>query len=413
MSQEHSFGSGELTPELVRGITFAEVDGRVDAAEVRTFLDRVASSLEVFLSGDAQQALRLEFARNAEIAQQVLDAGQAAAEQLRSQAANEARRLLDETRSTTDRLRAEVEGELAGSREQVIEMRGRLMQDLRDLHDRVGATLYRFERAIEEAPIETAPASSPTSPQVEAPADPVTSSTPTPEPVHVPQPEVPVEEPAVAPIEVAPDVELPDVQLPEGAKAPAWTQLPPDAWPGADATAGDAPHASAVAPGGIEPLVEDATPPLAAFEVIEDEPLAPGEPLVDLRDMATRDADDDARAEALLAGTAGMEDDDAPLLGDEPMMDLGGDWLSAPATDDAPEVPQDAPVAHPSAAGQPAPAAQVDASPDALAVRQLILESITAGQSRDAIENYLREQLGFVEPAGLVDAALASMQNPG
>ena len=60
VTSDHVFGSDELTPELLRAATFAEVDGRVDAAEVRAFLDRVASSLEVFMSADAPTALRAE-----------------------------------------------------------------------------------------------------------------------------------------------------------------------------------------------------------------------------------------------------------------------------------------------------------------------------------------------------------------
>jgi DivIVA domain-containing protein len=79
VASDNVFGSDELSPELVRSASFTEQEGRYDAAEVRTFLDRIASSLEVYLSTDAASALRAEFARNASIAQQVLDAGQTAA----------------------------------------------------------------------------------------------------------------------------------------------------------------------------------------------------------------------------------------------------------------------------------------------------------------------------------------------
>ncbi|MCW2925056.1 MAG: hypothetical protein JWM98_2460, partial [Thermoleophilia bacterium] len=75
MTDQHVFGSGRLTPELLRSATFDEVDGRYDAGEVRTFLERAASALDVLMSEDAALALRAEFSRNAEIAQQVLDAG--------------------------------------------------------------------------------------------------------------------------------------------------------------------------------------------------------------------------------------------------------------------------------------------------------------------------------------------------
>ncbi|MCW2927979.1 MAG: hypothetical protein JWM86_1947, partial [Thermoleophilia bacterium] len=62
----------------------------------------------------------------------------------------------------------------------------------------------------------------------------------------------------------------------------------------------------------------------------------------------------------------------------------------------------------------PAPAAESlppagQPSADAAQVRQLILESLAAGQTREAIETYLRDTMGFVEPAALVDAAMGSV----
>lgn len=488
MTTQDSFGSDELTPAFVRGATFTEVDGRFDADEVRTFLDRVASALDVFLSGDAQEALRKEFARNAAIAQQVLDAGQNAAQQLRAQAADDAKRILDETREATDRLRGDVEGELEGSKRQVVEMRTRLMGDLRDLHDRIGASLYRFERAVEESPVELADTTVPVAAPPAAAAVPIATPEPEPEPEPAAEPE-PVSAPELAPapasapepamdaaptlepipsadpIEVASDVDIPDVAPPAGAPEPAWTQLPSDAWSDGPADAPEAAPELAPIPVDDTVLVPD------PFAVVEDEPLAPGQPLIDLREFGSEpvgDVSDDERAAALLANlqdpAAGLAvqsviepspADAAPAAAPSPaeaaptvanettLADSGGDWLAtgfddpmgamsteplAPSAPPAAAAPAAVPAPSPPAANyppqlgqeQPAPpaappaGAPAAASPDAMAVRQLILESFSAGQSREAIEAYLRDNMGFVEPSALIDAALASVeQQPG
>lgn len=471
MSSDNVFGSDELTPELLRSASFADHDGRYDAAEVREFLGRVASSLDVFLSADAPSALRAEFARNAEIAQQVLDAGQNASEHVRRQAGEDAHRILDETREATTRLREEVEAEISRSREQVEGMRGQFIQDLRDLYDRIGASLYRFERAAEEshvAPIqEPVREAAPVEAQQAAPAagdDWYTGET-TPVPVHVAPPEVNrIEfvnesvESSFAPAEPVPPIapELPEphplvadeapplvhegampspggeaeVELPEGAKPPAWQQLPPEAWAGAPGTEpqqGEEPASSAE--------------PGAAFAVVEDEPLAPGEPLVDLR--ALQDTVDSTSIDAPVtteaswldatddAGGAAPAPDELTVVDATPPVAEAGWLVDTPADIAGPVDPSDPALQHDDAlaealiaglgedddaAAPPPPPADTGtiapdlsgASPDSLAVRQLILDSLAAGQSRTAIETYLRDHMGFMEPGTLIDAALGS-----
>jgi hypothetical protein len=93
---------------------------------------------------------------------------------------------------------------------------------------------------------------------------------------------------------------------------------------------------------------------------------------------------------------------------DDPMGGISAPAQAAPPTNYPPQLGQ-APADPASAPAAAAPAA----SPDAMAVRQLILESISAGQTRDAIEAYLRDNMGFVEPGALIDAALASVEQPG
>lgn len=437
MTSDNVFGSHELTPELLRGASFAEEDGRVDAGEVRVFLDRVASSLDVFLAGDAPSALRAEFDRNAAIATQILDAGQTASEQLRRQAAEEAKRILDEARDATLGLRETVEVEIEQARSQVEEMRGTFIQDLRDLYDRIGASLYRFERASEEsqvAPIKepTRSESSESAPE-RAPVAGTPGSWSEPEPVH------------------EPDGGAPD--LPEGAKPPAWQQLPPEAWQSAPAAAEqpapDDALEEAPAPAAETLAAEvpaEVAPPADPFEpVVEDEPLAPGEPLVDLRSFGAtvEDVDTTPAAPAIDAPGSWLDIGDAlpevaPQAESSAPAGDAGSWLDTPldpdpeadlpsdpalARDDAlaqaliGEPPADAPAgpdAPALAAESPAPieAPAGGASPDAVAVRQLILDSLASGQTREAVEAYLREHMGLLEPGALVDAALASTEQP-
>ena len=479
MASDNVFGSDELSAELLRSATFTEHEGRYDAAEVRTFLDRVASSVEVFLSTDAHSALRAEFRRNAEIAQQVLEAGQNAAEQLRRQAAEQARQVLTDTQAATEHLRGEVEVEIQRSREQVEAMRAAFIQDLRDLYDRIGASLYRFERAAEEshvAPISEPSRSEPAAFQPEEPAPaPAAEFTPPVEDVAPILPELPEPHPDAAPPPLGADGEP---ELPEGAKPPAWQQLPPEAWGAGPAGAEDAATAGADAPQPIEGVTSTGPD---EFTVIEDEPLAPGEPLVDLRDMQAGGAEfessptvsaPDAAAEVFSAESepeAGAAPE--PAADESASADAGGGWLEAADPMGETATPtEDTPVAEPVVAetiptdeadagswlvdapadiagtgdstlqhddalaealiaGSPfgeedgataeppadAPPPLPDpseplagASPDAVAVRQLVLDSLAAGQSRETIETYLRDHMGFMEPGSIVDAALSA-----
>jgi hypothetical protein len=401
------FGSGDLTPDFVRSITFEEHDGRVDAAHVQLVLEQIASAMEVLQASDPEQALRREFARNAEIAQQVLDAGQAAGEQLRRQAAEEARAILDETRATTSHLRETVQRDIDTSQTQLEAMRGAFIQDLRDLYDRIGASLYRFERAAADGGV--APIHEPLAGIVEEVAAAEVAAVEAPE-THSfgddPFAALPPAEPTEPAAEVSPE---------QTAPAPAWTQLPSDAW--------------STPEGGAPP-----NDPVAAFVVEEDEPLAPGEPLVDLRQF-----DDIVSDEAPVAPEAHAE---APVV-DEPVAaaepgEFGLSWLEEPVAQDPSEteaqlenVVPDASVvadnalaealiagdgaeAEPAVAqAEPEPphepttiAGAPEASADAMAVRQLILDALASGQTRDSLEAYLRDQLGLIDPAVLIDSAL-------
>lgn len=441
MTGHHVFGTGDLTPDLVRDAQFEMVDGGYDPAEVRAFLDRVASAVEVLLAEDSIQALRAEFRRNAEIAQQVLDAGQHAAEQLRSQAGEEARRIIDETRTATSGLREAVERDAQEAHQQASDTRGRLIQDLQDLYDRVGASLYRFERAVQAAPavppahdgrveeiadverrIVGEPAdASPIdyraerrivpAPEFEHPPEAAPEPTPAPVldpevvPVAVSDPAAPLPEPSYLeePVhEAEPAAAVEDAVTPT--LPPAWQQLPTEAWQ--------------TEPEVLVPV--DVALPILPADVVEDEPLAPGEPLVDLREMhpaaddaaPPEDASAAAGAPPVDAGSwldAGVDDTAAPSAGESQQSEgLAHDDMLAEALIAAPfpegdtraqtgPVPE-APPTDPAANG---------ASSDAMAVRSLVLNSLADGHPREAVEAYLRDQLGLHEPGAIVDAALA------
>ncbi|MCW2974235.1 MAG: hypothetical protein JWN72_2508 [Thermoleophilia bacterium] len=468
MTQGNIFGSGELTPDLVRGVTFTDHDGRYDAAEVDTYLDRIASAVGVLLSGDAPTALRAEFARNAEIAQQVLDAGQAAAEQLRRQAEEETRGLVARAQQQAEvdaaALRDGVAADIARSRAQVVEIRDQFIQDLRDLYDRIGASLYRFEKANAEeqsTPIEGPPP--PARPSAaEGAGDPsgVVGGTlsyaagPSDEPEFTPppaagwgysdgveeviQPTGEFQTPATEAVDDAPDagswldtpadaVTIATPATEEAAapdtRPPAWTQLPAEAW--------------IADPPAVEPAsaIELGDP----FEVVEDEPLAPGEPLIDLRNFGEPDAHPEVDVDHAAPLAEDVEVTHAPLGAGESVFSdhvdlevepaavtpppvtpianhVGGGWLDGTTDPTNEDVRAEALLAgtagiDPTAAAPPAPETpgpiSGQASPDALAVRQLILDSLAAGQSRDAIEQYLETQLGLMSAGSLIDAALA------
>ena len=422
---EHVFGTDELDPALLRGVTFTERDGGFDADEVRTFLDRVASALEVYLSGDAQAALRAEFARNAEIAQQVLEAGQSAATQLLAHAQAQAGELQEQARVEAEQLHTQLQSEferaVASAREQADHVRDGIVRDLRDVHDRLGASLYQLERERADADANFT--------------------------VDLPSPPLAAAASAEANAPTHESSNGASAALPEGALAPAWQQLPPEAWSG-EASATSTESGSSESDGGSYLVQED------PFAVEEDDPLAPGEPLVDLRNMieivssaptadvvepasswldpdpdqslSTDDpaiAHDDLMARALIGGDdivppGEAPADPAPEAVEASPVAPAADAASADAAVDAPVEEAVDPTPWPevpsSFAAAPIPAELPTAGPgddlplstDPDDVRRLVLESLAQGQSRETIETYLRERMGFTDPAGVVDAAL-------
>lgn len=458
------YGAGELTPDVIRSARFSTRDGAYHAGEVQEFLEQVASAMEVYQSTDVAQAMRRELQRNADIAARVLLAGQETAERLRAQGADDARAIVEDTKRLAEQLRDATREELRRNRGHVEELRRTFVEELRDLYDRIGATLYRFDNASKMDELDEAP-----------PAPSPGLGTPSPG-LGVPSPGF-GHDPAGSGYEEHPQVHIATEPLSPRAEAgprpPAWTQLP-DA-PPADAYEADAPQqfiddaiaadpaGPAVTPGepsagavwGEEPssvwsgeseeaaphagqssgwLIDDAeeaagAEPAADLEpAVWGEPPQPGggdEPLVDLRDIQ-----DQIHGEgAAVAASAGVMEEEPQL----PVAEAPAAEVEAPAESGA------APAEEPSAdddaraealiaglgevlgqAEEPPPplpeppsltgGANGESTPDPAALAAFVLQSLAEGQSRDGLEGYLRDSYGVLDPAAYVDAVLAAAQ---
>jgi hypothetical protein len=147
------YGTVQLTPEVIREMRFPAAHGAgYDPGSVHEFLFQVAGALEVLHANDVVQAMRRELQRNTEISSRMVLAGQETAERLREQAASDARSILEDTRQLAEQMRDAARAEVEQSRAHIEHMRATFTGELRDMYDRIGATLYRFESAHRHAP---------------------------------------------------------------------------------------------------------------------------------------------------------------------------------------------------------------------------------------------------------------------
>ena len=144
------YGSSQLTPAVIRNVRFpgsgAGHQGYAPAA-VHEFLEQVASAVEVLGSADAAAAIRRELERSSEISARMVLSGHETAERLRQQAAADAQEIIEDAKRLTEQLRDAARGETERTRQHVEQLRGSFIEELRDMYDRIGATLYRFETA--------------------------------------------------------------------------------------------------------------------------------------------------------------------------------------------------------------------------------------------------------------------------
>lgn len=367
------FGSGDLSSARIRSMRFPTQGGGYDPAAVHEFLEQVASAVEVLTASDIAQGMRRELERSSEISSRMVLAGQEAAERLRQQAADDARTILEDTKQLAEKLRDAARDEVERTRAHVEEMRRTFTEELRDLYDRIGATLYRFENVQRVESTEMA--------------------------AEVSWPEVggvehAVAAPAVNAVASAPADVSPAPSAPAGASAehtdaslaPAWTQLDPAAYvPPAGMT-----------PAPAEPLVDltafhepegDASDTMGGWLVDDDADTAPaaevsaGAGSFELPPVPET-TDDNARAEALLANV--------------------GDVLAAAAP------PEPQPLPSPPLLDQPAAG-----GPDPMALQQFVLQSLHEGMDRSVIETWLADRYGIANPQAVVDAALQAQSQGG
>lgn len=384
-----------MTPELLRSIEFPRArDGEgLDPRQVHEFLEQVASSLEVLGSMDVVQAMRKELVRNSEISSRVVLAGQETAERLRQQAADDARTIIEDTKAMAEQLRDAARAEVERTRSHVGELRAAFIDELRDLYDRIGATLYRFETASRAgAPVAAAPAGAPlAAPAVEqGPAvwDESELAPVAPEAIPEVASAPAATEPAIAQSEGWGDLDAwsPEEPAEPQERAPAWTQLPTEAY---------------ATTSGEEPLV-DLRPMQQAMEA---EGQAGAEPQEAMQPGEPNPVEEDRRAEALLEGM------DAVLgAADAPTQDASHAAPVEPHTPVEPHIPveQHVPVEQHTPTAPHAPAVAIDMD----TLRAFVLQAIHDGQPREAVEAYLRDNFDVADPGPLITALLEGATPP-
>lgn len=369
MTDSHEvFSTGELTPERLRTATFPTSADGYDPVQVKEFLEQTASALEVLAGEAGPSAVRAELQRISDSTSRIILAAQDTAEKLREQGASDARQVVEDAKQLAHNVAQQAEQSSTAARAQIDQARASFIDELRDLYDRIGATLYRFEQSAKEA-------------SATPPAVPVGQTTAMPAETES---AAPAAEPASSDELVAEVVSPPAADVAEPAVADDEPTAPPSA-EGDGAPAESVPVESAP----TEPVADD---PLGSSSVwgaapSSDATPADDEPLVDLRGLSETvdatsvnepaaektDADDDARAEHILAMTRSINE-------------VGP---------------------HAGVVAEAAAEAEVQASYTEDSLRQFVLQSLHEGSPREAIEVYLRDTLQVADPAGLVDRALA------
>ncbi len=143
-------GTPDLTPERIRAQRFDLSDRGYAPAAVDEYLEQVASAMEVLREQPGPMAVRAELERVSASTSRLVMAAQEAGERLQRQAAEEAEEILTDARSLATELRQRAQDESARTSRHVSDIRETFVQELRDLYDRVGATLYRLEQAGEQ-----------------------------------------------------------------------------------------------------------------------------------------------------------------------------------------------------------------------------------------------------------------------
>lgn len=456
MNDEHRlYGSGDLTPATIRAMTFTTRPDGYSRNEVNEFLEQVASAMEVLSSSTVSEAMRKELQRHADISARVVLAAQDSAERLRAQAVEDAKAIIEDTKGLAEELRDRGKNETRRAQQHVEELRQAFVDELRDMYDRIGSALYRFEAARktleEESVVDPAvQPQPPVSQHAELPTEPPpTTGHEEAEPVvdlrglqgfdesveAPPPPEAPIEESIWAQPPPAETVEW---------KSPAEVEAAAAQWqPVADDVA------DVVAEPQPEPIFESPVEqaPVEA-SVVFHEPAAIADPPIEISPVehaeAVAQAPDDDNQPLGMPTTEGLTAGgwlaDAPVDGTTvrtgPYVTMSDDEGVVPdvSADDAraealitdsplppppslsPPPPQEPPAGDYYSAAPAAGTNNLDepqAGPtdlDLETARRVVLESLGAGEPRQAIEEWLHTTLGIADASAFVDAALAAPQ---
>lgn len=148
VNDEHRvYGSTELTPEVIRTRQFDVVPDGYSRVEVEEFLEQIASAIEVLTSSSVSEAMRRELQRNTDITARMVIAAQEAAERLRQQALDDAQLIIEDTKGIAEELRSRGRQETRLAHEHVEELRQAFVEELREMYERLGSALFRFDSA--------------------------------------------------------------------------------------------------------------------------------------------------------------------------------------------------------------------------------------------------------------------------
>lgn len=440
-----SFASSELSAEQIRAATFTTVhDGGWHPGEVREFLEQVAAAVEVITSRDLVEAIRAELRRSADISARIVLAGQETVERMRSEAMTEIEQQLARSKAEAAELRDNAEREAALARGGMEDMRNRFVAELRDIYDRIGASLYRFERAIGEDAHPAAAVQEAVEPVVEhAAAAAIVAEA---QAVHAAVPlDTPLDTPEV--FDLPPEGDRDDEPLLDGDALVDLTAISEQIAAAREeverSRAAMAEEAAGASAGDDDDHDDDAFEPdpgqdeALAFE-LGDDPLGTvldSEPTEEVAVAPEPEIAPPAEAEPVVASP---EPAPAPEAGGMSgwLEDTGGDDVGASSVWDAPSVDERAasvledserlldtievqqlpqppalstggvaePIHDPFAAE---PYAElVPPGVDLAQVREVVLQSIGDGMTRDVVAKHLREQLGISEAEELIERLL-------
>ena len=411
-------GTADLTPHTVRGATFSMRGEGYAPEEVNEFLEQVASALHVLQGEPGPNAVQAELQRVSDLTQRIVLAAQETAQQLQEQGNRDAQKLVDQAQQLVVDLQHQASGETQRVERHIEELRTGFIEELRDMYDRIGAALYRFESASNVAKRmsggmqPTNVAAPDASPGLESGHN-VRTRVVVPAAGSHPEPAGAWGEPAPEMAE-ATDEDLPDDTYDEDEPLVDLRTLHQGEQAAEEAMQAPQPAAETLAAetAGFTEAVAEQAPQEAGGWLMESEPtadtVAQPQPAPE-QSAPTQSAPPQAASpEGAPAADAGWLIDETPAAAEAapvPAAEAGRDDERAEAMLGAMDsvLSQVQEPGPPPLPDPPSLTPQEGGSPEFDAVRQFILQSVHEGSSRDDIEAYLRDQLGMPDAGNVVD----------